>query len=60
MSRKARYGLGAAILAVFCVMFLYWASGFNFDERGTLAVTCAFFSIVAACFVGALAYDITK
>lgn len=43
MNYKSRIALGIALAAI--IPFLYWLSGFDLNERGIMAMTCAMWTI---------------
>lgn len=45
---KYKYNVIFAVIAALLVVFIFWLGGWNVNERGSIAVLCALFSLSAA------------
>lgn len=44
-----------AVIAAVAVVFGFWLHGFNFDERGSMAIGCYVTALFSAAMIGLLA-----
>ena len=56
MNKRTLIAVLAGIGAALYVNALYWANGFDFDTRGSTAVTCMMFSVMAAFVISVITY----